>query len=189
MFYPVYGFPYFPFNTQVLLILSCPIFNDCNVFQYYLDWLYMRHWRFSSLHRSLLKECKTISRRHLLLFWWGYFFCHTPLRIFKQKSHINNYERIFFFFFLSHLTNGFWFTGKETLLTFYGFSTSASRQVPAEGMLVRADWQVNMEVTPTKTFSNNNRHLLQSIGSCLYRMSIQGKHHSLTLGNGIVLGG
>ena len=39
---------------------------------------------------------------------------------------------------------------KKTLLTFYGFNTSASRQVPAEGMLVHADWQVNMKVTPTK---------------------------------------
>ena len=63
---------------------------------------------------------------------------------------------------------------KKTLLTFYGFSTSASRQVPAEGMLVHADWQVNMKVTPTKTPSNNNRHILKSTGSCLYWMSFKG---------------
>lgn len=63
---------------------------------------------------------------------------------------------------------------KKTLLTFYGFSTSASSQVPAEGMLVHADWQVNMKVTPTKTPSNNNRYILQYTGSCLYRLSFKG---------------
>ena len=56
----------------------------------------------------------------------------------------------------------------EALLMSYGFNTQfslaglASRQASAQGVVLHADWQVSVRVTPTKISPNSGRCFLLS---------------------------